>query len=91
MIDKKRVEKLKKEKDKIKKAAKNQVLGYITAALGLVAGLAWNEAIIALINEIFPFGGNTVLAKFVYAVIISLFVVIVSLYLVRMFQKEKEE
>ena len=86
----KRLKKLKKEKEKIKREAKNKVLGYITAAFGLVAGLAWNEAIKALIEELFPLGQNTLLAKFIYALAITIFVVVVSLYLVRMFRKEEE-
>lgn len=86
-----KVKRLKNEKDKIKKAAKKQVLAYITAALGLVAGLAWNEAIKALIEQLFPLGKDTLLAKFVYAIAITLFVVIIGVYLARMFKKEKEE
>ncbi len=34
---------------------KKRVAGYILAGLGLVAGLAWNDAIKALIDSLFPF------------------------------------
>ncbi len=87
----KRLEKLKEEKDKIKRQAKKQVLSYITAALGLIAGLAWNEAIKGLIEELFPLGKDSLLAKFIYAIAITLFVVIVGVYLARAFKKEREE
>jgi len=87
MINK--IEKLKNEKDKIKMEAKKQVLSYITAALGLVAGLAWNEAIKALIEYLFP-TSDGLLGKFLYAIIMTFVVVLVSIYLVRIFKKQKE-
>lgn len=83
-------ERLKKEKDKIKKEAKKQVLTYITAAFGLVAGLAWNEAIKALIEYIFPLSQNSVWVKFVYAIVMTLVVVIISIYVVKLFKKEEK-
>ena len=57
---------------------KNQTAGYIAAALSLVAGLAWNEAIKALIEVLFPLDTSGVLIKFIYAIVITLVVVIVS-------------
>ena len=90
-IEKLKIEKLNHEKDRIKKEAQKQVLTYITAAFGLVAGLAWNEAIKALIEYLFPLGQNTLWAKFLYAIIITFVVVIVSIYLMRLFKEEKEE
>lgn len=88
-VERLRLERLKREKDKFKKAAKKQILSYITAAFGLVAGLAWNEAIKALIEYIFPLSQNSVWAKFIYAIVMTLVVVLISLYLVRLFKKEK--
>lgn len=86
----KRFEKLRDEKDKIKKEVKKQVLTYVTATFGFVAGLAWNEAIKELIDYLFPVS-NSLLAKFIYAIIMTFVVVIISLYLVRLFRKQKEE
>jgi len=83
-------EKLRDEKNRIKKEVKKQVLTYVTAAFGLIAGLAWNEAIKELIAYLFPIN-NSLLAKFVYAIIVTFVVVIISLYLVRLFKKQKEE
>ena len=56
----------------------------IVAAFGLVAGLAWNEAIKSLIEYFYPASQNNLMAKFVYAVFITLVVVVVSTYLVRL-------
>ena len=54
--------------------------GYIAEALGLVAGLAWNEAIKALIDALFPLGQNGLLAKFVYAAGITIIAVVATSY-----------
>jgi len=54
-------------------------IGFLLAGLGLVAGLAWNDAIQALFKELFPLDKNSLIAKFLYAVIITIVVVIVSL------------
>ncbi len=67
-------------------------MGYVVGALGLTAGLAWNEAIKALIEYLFPLSKNNLVAKFIYASIITLVVVVISVYLVKLFdRKEKAE
>ncbi|MBU2564614.1 hypothetical protein KKA23_03485 [Patescibacteria group bacterium] len=66
------------------------MLGYITAALGLVAGLAWNEAIKALIEEFIPLGGSDLVAKLIYAFIVTIIIVIVSMYLVKALKKDED-
>lgn len=86
----KKLEKLKVERDKVKKEAKKQILAYITAAFGLVAGLAWNEAIKGLIEYLFPLSQNNVWVKFLYAIIMTFVVVIISIYLVKLFKKEEK-
>lgn len=69
---------------------RNKVSGYIITAFGLVAGLAWNDAVKSLIEYFFPANAQTLWAKFIYAMLITLIVVIVSAYLVR-FLKEEEK
>ena len=69
---------------------KEKTVGYIVAALGLVAGLAWNDAVKALIEFFFPTQQNTLLARFIYAGIITMIVVIVTVYLVRLSKRNKE-
>lgn len=67
-----------------------KTLSYILAAFGLVAGLAWNEAITSLINYIFPTSSNSILAKFVYAILVTVLVVGVSLYFMKILKKKNE-
>lgn len=77
---------------RIKKEFQGKVIGYILAAFGLVAGLAWNEAVKASIEYFFPMSQNSLLAKFIYAVLITLVLVLVTIYLTRfMAEEEKEE
>lgn len=63
---------------------KEKAVGYITAALGLVAGLAWNDAIKTLIDSTFPMQRSGLMAKFIYASVITIVVVVVGFYLARL-------
>jgi len=74
----------------IKAEVRKNVLTYVTAAFGLVAGLAWNDAITSLIEYLFPLDKGTISAKFVYAVLITIVLVAVTIYLTRFF-KQKDE
>lgn len=62
----------------MRKQIREQTVSYVIAAFGLVAGLAWNEAIKSLIEELFPLGHDSLLPKFVYAIVITLIVTVVS-------------
>jgi hypothetical protein len=80
-----------KEKGKgMKEEIKQRTVGYITAALGLVAGLAWNEAIKSLIEYFFPMNQNNVLAKFIYAFVVTAVVVIITIYLIKLLGKKEK-
>lgn len=83
-------EKIKNESAEVKKEVKKQLLTYIAASLGLVAGLAWNEAIKALIEYFFPAAQNTVLAKFLYAIGVTLLIVLVSYYLTKLMKTDEK-
>lgn len=85
------LEKLKTEGEYLQREVLERALGYIITAFGLIAGLAWNEAVKALIEEFFPFGKNTLLAKFIYAIIVTLVIVIVIAYLLRLVGKKEEK
>lgn len=76
---------------KLRQEVKEKTIGYILAAFGLVAGLAWNEAIKALITVFFPAptGNNDVLIKVIYAVVVTVVIVIVSVYLARLIAKKE--
>lgn len=84
-----KTERLKEETKNLKKEIHQQTLGYILAAFGLVAGLAWNEAIKSLIETIFPVSANTLLIKFIYALLVTLVVVLITVYLSRLFKKDE--
>ncbi|MBI2010717.1 MAG: hypothetical protein HYS89_00555 [Candidatus Colwellbacteria bacterium] len=60
----------------------------MAAALGLVVGLAWNDAIKTLIEYLFPLKQNTIAAKFFYAIIITIVLVLITAYIIR---KPKEK
>ena len=74
---------LQEEKIRIQKEITNRTMGYILGGLGLVVGLAWNDAIKVLIEYIFPLSRTTLLAKFLYAALLTLFVVILTTYFLR--------
>ncbi|MDO8240476.1 MAG: DUF5654 family protein [Candidatus Moranbacteria bacterium] len=76
--------------NKFQEELRKRTFGYITTAFGLVAGLAWNEAIKAVIERFFPMGDGGMIAKFVYAVIITAILVFVSLYILKT-DKDKVE
>jgi hypothetical protein len=58
-----------------------KTVGYLSAALGLVAGLAWNDAIKLLIDTLFPVGQNTIIVKFLYAIIVTIAVIVLLKYI----------
>ncbi|MCX6785854.1 MAG: DUF5654 family protein [Candidatus Komeilibacteria bacterium] len=77
------------EKQKLSIEVKEKIIGYILAAFGLVAGLAWNDAIKSLIEKIFPATGSGLIAKFAYAVLITLIIIIISFNLTKLIKKQK--
>jgi hypothetical protein len=67
--------------NELEKELKGRTISYISAALGLVAGLAWNEAISTSIDSIFPLSKDTILIKFLYAGLVTIAVVVIIKYL----------
>ena len=67
-----------------------QVVSYIGAGFGLIASLAWNEAIKAMIEYFFPLKQDTVTAKFIYAGAMTLVLIFVTMYLVRILKLHKK-
>lgn len=76
---------------KFRAEIRSRVVKYVGAGFGLVAAFAWNDAIKSLIQYLFPIEKNSVLAKFVYAIIMTLVVVVVTMYIVKFFKKEEQE
>lgn len=67
----------------------DKLVELITAAFGLVAALAWDTAIQALFTMIFPEAGDLI-AKFLYAVVVTVLVVFVTIRLGRLAERTKE-
>jgi hypothetical protein len=78
-------------KESIATQTTKKVTEYILAAFGLVAGLAWNEAIKALIEYWFPLNTNGIIAKFAYALLMTIILVGITTYLVNVLQREEKE
>lgn len=68
-----------------------ETLGLMTTAFGLVAALAWNEAVKKLIDEFIPKRGQGVLSLFLYAIFITIITVIISSRLMKIKEKFAEE
>lgn len=65
-----------------------------TAGFGLVAALAWNEAIQAFVNDYlakYLEHGPAVVSKFIYAVLITSFAVFVTYQLAKIVRDEEEK
>ncbi len=81
-----------KSSKNIERELRKQAANLIVAAFALVAGLAWNDAVLSFIDAVFPAAANSILAKFVYAVLVTIAAVLASLYIKRILvKKEKEE
>ena len=61
----------------------------ITVALGLVAALAWNTAIQNLFTVLFGKAGSVLIGQFVYAIIITLIVIFVTITVSRAAERAK--
>lgn len=71
----------------VKESLRAKTVDYLVAALGLIAGLAWNDAIKTLIDYFFPLSKDTLFAKFIYALFITFVVVILGNHLLNLNKK----
>lgn len=61
-----------------------ELLTLSSAAFGLVAALAWNEAIQAIVNKYLSFGeAGGVVSKTLYALIVTILAVVVTINLTK--------
>lgn len=81
-------QKLREESRELRRVVQQQVVGYILTGLGLVAALAWNDAIQTLIKVYLPLDDTSVWAKVTYAFLMTLIIVVATVYLTRWFKKE---
>ncbi|KKQ36075.1 MAG: hypothetical protein US53_C0065G0005 [Candidatus Woesebacteria bacterium GW2011_GWA1_37_7] len=87
------MDKLKKEADEIKKQFAKQILTLVTSGFGLVAALAWNEVIKEIVDVyIKPFfgEGSGLVSLFIYALFVTVLVVIVTYQLSKIVGKDEE-
>ncbi len=62
------------------------MIALASAAFGVVAALAWNGAITALVKQIFGTGGQIV-SLFIYAIIVTILAVIVMVQLAKLAER----
>ncbi len=82
--------KIRKEGEELRNEVRERTAGYILAAFGLIAGLAWNDAIKAIIEYFFPVQQNSVQAKILYAFLVTSAVVIISVYMMRIVSNKED-
>lgn len=85
------VKKTKKEIQELRSQLINTVRSLAVTSLGLVAALAWNEAIQKLFEVVFPNKANSLIAMFIYALFITAIVVFVTYYLTKLARKVEKE
>lgn len=77
--------------EEVKRELKEKTITLILGGFGLAAALAWNEAIKTLFETLFPKKSELV-GKFIYAIIVTFIVVLVSLQFRKITKtSEKEE
>jgi uncharacterized membrane protein len=75
-------------KPKVYHELKNTIITLMLGGFSFVAALAWNDAVKALFDTFFP-QKSGVAAKFIYAIFVTIAIVVVSRYFLK--QREKEE
>lgn len=63
----------------------------ITSAFGLVAALAWNDAIKKMFEQYYPNRGEGLSAQVVYATVVTVIAVFAAVWVGRAAGKEKEK
>lgn len=85
------MEKIKQEGESVRKEVKEQTFGLILAAFGLVAGLAWNDAVKSLIEYLFPLNSATLVAKFAYAFLLTILLAFLAYVLTKLRSQSTEK
>ena len=79
------------EKRNLKIEVLEKMASLATAGFGLVAALAWNDAIKAVFAQFFPKPGDNIAALVGYALVITILVVIVTIQLGRAVNLAKKQ
>lgn len=67
----------------------DKIAALVTAAFGLVAALAWNEAIKAIFKEVFG-TAEAIGPMLIYAIVVTIIAVILTIVVARAASKAKE-
>jgi hypothetical protein len=90
-----KLKKIQEEQERLAREVQVKMIGYFLTALGFVAGLAMNDAIKSTIEYLFPLSGNSVVAKLIYAILLTMAIAAISVWLIRISEriegKNKEE
>ena len=78
------------EKPTLKTEILDKISALVTAAFGLVAALAWNDAIKAIFKEVFG-ESNTIGPMVLYAVIVTIIAVILTIIVARAVANAKDK
>jgi len=84
------ISKVKEHNKKLKIEVIDKLSTLITAGFGLVAALAWNDAIKSIVAKVFGSPGDQITAMVIYALIITLVAVLATVWISRIAQKVKE-
>lgn len=84
-------DKLERDKNEFKVQVLETFAALITVAFGLVAALAWNEAIKATIAKFLSTGNGELIGFFIYAIIVTLIAVIFSILIAKALKKAKSK
>ncbi|MCX6806707.1 MAG: DUF5654 family protein [Candidatus Berkelbacteria bacterium] len=83
-------EKVQKEVKKIKSEFVKTLTTFVVSAFGLVAALAWNKAITEIISKYLT-PGSSIISWILYAILVTIVAVLVTIYLGRLTEKFKIE
>jgi hypothetical protein len=67
-----------------------RVITLVIAALGLIAALAWDDALKNIFEQIFG-GAGTILEEVSYAIVITVIAALISVWLGKLFLKHKDK
>ena len=78
------------EKEPLKVEVLDKISALVTAAFGLVAALAWNEAIKAIFKEIFG-EAESIGPLLIYAIVVTIAAVILTIIVARQLANAKKK
>jgi Family of unknown function (DUF5654) len=73
---------MKEKADDVRKQVATTISTLLTVAFGLIAALAWNDAIKAIIATVLP-EGNGITGLLIYAILITIIAVVTTMFIAR--------